>query len=99
GADYALGHLAEHLIAAAMAEGVVHKLEIVEIDKKDGDLPAVRSVTRELVGEPFEQQATRGESRERVMSRRLHRLRDRAAQVLDLRIRNASCGRIENCKR
>ena len=73
------------VIAAAVAERVVHKLEIVEIDEQDRDLRAVGSVAREFVFELFEQHAAGWKPGQRVVRRRLHQLRDHAAQALDFR--------------
>ena len=90
----AVRHFAQHGIAAAVAERIVHKFEIVEIDEQDRDLRAVGSVAREFVFELFEQHAAGWKGGERVVRRLLHQLRDQAAQALDFRTSPGELGNV-----
>ena len=62
-----LGHAPEELVARGVAEGVVHRLEVVEVDEGDGDAGAVATVATMGDGHPVLEQGAVGQARERVV--------------------------------
>jgi hypothetical protein len=65
-------HLEQHLVAAAVAEGVVERLEVVEVDEQDGDRRVVAALER--VPDAVEQQRAVGHPGERVVERAVAQL-------------------------
>ena len=82
------GHLGQHLIATrhGRAESFT-SLKLSRSTNRDRDPRIVSGVAREFVFEPFEQQTASGKSGQWVVVRRMHQLRDHAAQALNLRTR------------
>uniref|UniRef100_A0A9E8CIU4 Uncharacterized protein n=1 Tax=Bosea sp. NBC_00436 TaxID=2969620 RepID=A0A9E8CIU4_9HYPH len=78
------GHLGQHLVAAAMPEGVVHELEIIEIDKEHRDIHAIGAVAREFMFKAFEQKSAREQAGQRIMRRAMHQSRNDIPQLFDL---------------
>ena len=71
-APQAPAHLEQHLVAAAVAEGVVERLEVVEVDEQDGDRRVVAALER--VPDAVEQQRAVGHPGERVVERAVAQL-------------------------
>ncbi len=63
------GHRREQLVTGGVAEGVVDRLEVVEVDEEDGDRLVAAHQPGEGVLQPIEEQDAVGQAGERVVQR------------------------------
>jgi hypothetical protein len=57
----------EQLVTRGVAEAVVHRLEIIEIQEQDRDAPTFPSTSRQRVLDPIDEQSAVGELGERIV--------------------------------
>ena len=62
-----VGDADEQLVADAVTEGVVHRLEVVEVDDHDAERPGLAAAAGDRVGEAVTQQRAVGELGERIV--------------------------------
>src|SRR6185437_1832984 len=72
--EEALGDRREQLISLAVAERIVHRLEIVEVEEEHGDL-LTAPLSRQRVLGAIAKQGAIGEARERIVKGLVHELR------------------------
>ena len=62
-----LGHVEQHLVAGGVAEAVVDRLEVVEVEEDHGQALVVAARARDRVPHPLDEQRAVGEVRHRVV--------------------------------